>query len=546
MRTLGSRWLSAAVVSAVASLAWAAPASAATTYCVPSTGPQCSGTAEPDIQSAINAAGGDSIKDTIKIAPGTYHGPFSDNNGNPIDLIGSGLATVLDSSGSDTTLAASEPTSSFSSFAVLPGNTGGTGISGFGTYTRVGVGESQASMSVTGAVLAGRFDQGFVALYDGSSTGVTLSGGTISRSSVTAGHMGLNVLAGGTAVDDLIRATASNTFGINVGGGFTASTLTAHQDTVIGPGASITGTALAVSASPPIAGIGGGDGQATLDGVVLRNFQRDLSADGVDSTCAPTYTSCSFSAKISLAYSDFNLAGEHLGVHSSITEGAGDLHNVGPHFKNPAGGDFSLTPGSPVVDRGNPKEPFPFEPTFDLPGNPRKVDGDANGTAIVDMGALELSLPLARFKEPRYAVVGKKAHFNGSASHDPASRSITGFAWRFGDGAKGTGAKPTHAYKSPGTYQVRLVVTNSVGANSLPAVQRLRVFKSRPCIVPNVRGKSLAAAGKALTAGHCKQGKVTRARSSTVTSGHVISSKPPAGHLGSPGTKVNLVVSRGP
>jgi Pro-kumamolisin, activation domain/PASTA domain/IPT/TIG domain/Divergent InlB B-repeat domain len=70
-------------------------------------------------------------------------------------------------------------------------------------------------------------------------------------------------------------------------------------------------------------------------------------------------------------------------------------------------------------------------------------------------------------------------------------------------------------------------------------------FSLRNCVVPNVKGKSLLAARRALKAHSCSAGKIRYAFSSKVTAGHVISQKPPAGtHLRHNG-KVSLTVSRG-
>jgi beta-lactam-binding protein with PASTA domain len=65
------------------------------------------------------------------------------------------------------------------------------------------------------------------------------------------------------------------------------------------------------------------------------------------------------------------------------------------------------------------------------------------------------------------------------------------------------------------------------------------------CIVPNVKGKTLAAAKRKLTAAHCKTGKTTKAKSKTVKKWNVISQSPKAGKKLAKGAKVNLVVSRG-
>ena len=55
--------------------------------------------------------------------------------------------------------------------------------------------------------------------------------------------------------------------------------------------------------------------------------------------------------------------------------------------------------------------------------------------------------------------------FNGSNSHDPdvgtnPGDGIDSYAWNFGDGSTGSGARPLHPYNSAGTYTVTLTVTD--------------------------------------------------------------------------------------
>lgn len=57
-----------------------------------------------------------------------------------------------------------------------------------------------------------------------------------------------------------------------------------------------------------------------------------------------------------------------------------------PQFVDPAHGDFSPAAGSPLVDAGALE---PGLPTTDVLGNPRVVDGNADGVAAVDIGAYE-------------------------------------------------------------------------------------------------------------------------------------------------------------
>jgi Pro-kumamolisin, activation domain/IPT/TIG domain/PASTA domain len=70
-------------------------------------------------------------------------------------------------------------------------------------------------------------------------------------------------------------------------------------------------------------------------------------------------------------------------------------------------------------------------------------------------------------------------------------------------------------------------------------------FALKNCVVPNVKGKSLSAAKRALKAHFCAAGKIKHALSSRVRKGHVIAQSPkPRSHLRH-GGKVSLTVSEG-
>jgi hypothetical protein len=69
-------------------------------------------------------------------------------------------------------------------------------------------------------------------------------------------------------------------------------------------------------------------------------------------------------------------------------------------------------------------------------------------------------------------------------------------------------------------------------------------YSARSCAVPNVKGKTLAAARKAIGRAGCRVGKVTK-RASKKKKGRVIAQSPRAGTTSAENAKVALVVSRG-
>lgn len=60
---------------------------------------------------------------------------------------------------------------------------------------------------------------------------------------------------------------------------------------------------------------------------------------------------------------------------------------------------------------------------------------------------------------------GLDASFNGTGSSD-AEGPIASYAWDFGDSTTGTGANATHTYAAPGTYNVKLTVTDAGGSTA--------------------------------------------------------------------------------
>jgi len=128
-------------------------------------------------------------------------------------------------------------------------------------------------------------------------------------------------------------------------------------------------------------------GSLTLTNSIVTGYTNDLAAfaDSMNSSATVTATRSDFDTTTSL------VGAPGTGSTTNVDPDPGQLQpgdniNQDPQFANPAGGDYSLQFGSPAIDAGNPTPP---PHALDLNGNARVLDGNANGVAVTDMGALE-------------------------------------------------------------------------------------------------------------------------------------------------------------
>jgi hypothetical protein len=130
---------------------------------------------------------------------------------------------------------------------------------------------------------------------------------------------------------------------------------------------------------------------------------------------------------------------------------------IGTIQSNPAkdGWTFSITPGAHFIPG-----------SYDLRIRLSDQDGGA-GEWYTPVQQIEIKNgpPVIDIKQPALMNEGQAAIFDATGSHDPEGGALT-FVWDFGDGTTGDVAKPTHTYKTMGTYTLKLIAKDLDGLES--------------------------------------------------------------------------------
>jgi hypothetical protein len=421
-----------------AALAGAAPAAAnAADYCV-SPNTSCGGTNVATFEQALDLADNAPDADRIFLGNGTYTAPgpsgYTYNQPNsPVEIIGQGEGhTILTGPGGSFRVLWLDggASSSVHDLTVrLPQN---VTLSAWevvvgSTARRVEVTEDPVQAHPrTGVALldGGLLEDSTVTLdntkYEATAVSLTAGtgtvrhstllawtdvdsphGGTIERSSLTAGGAGIGADGGVTNVGaSVIRLTKSNSVGIYAGPNpGTDAAVNVDNTTIIGPGLPNTEAVDDFTNFAP---------SQNVDMNVRNSIFRGVT------TPADAVATGSGHARINLAYSDYDPKGSFAqGANASVTQT--NISNVGDAgFVNAAGGDYHLRTGSPLIDTGNPST----AQGTDLDGNPLVSDGNGDAIARRDKGAYEA---------PAVPPSGQPGGKPGTGGTDVQSPMITGF-----------------------------------------------------------------------------------------------------------------------
>ena len=125
-----------------------------------------------------------------------------------------------------------------------------------------------------------------------------------------------------------------------------------------------------------------------VNGTLYNNGTRGVETSGgmatVDNTIIVGHDEGLFAGNSASITGDYNLLDNTLD-YVNVTSGAHDLVGEKPQLANPNNGNFHLRAGSPAIDRGTNSG----APDHDFDSDVRPIDGDLNGSWIVDIGADE-------------------------------------------------------------------------------------------------------------------------------------------------------------
>ena len=115
--------------------------------------------------------------------------------------------------------------------------------------------------------------------------------------------------------------------------------------------------------------------------------------------------------------------------------------------------------------------------------------------------------PRAAFTDPT-GRAGQVIAFSGSGTDTDGS--IAAYEWNFGDGATAAGSRPTHVYATAGSYMATLTVVDSSGQTASVSHTVYIGARATRCVVPRLKGMTLAQARRALSGAHCALGRTQR------------------------------------
>lgn len=396
------------------------------TIYVDQSNPNCPGTGTPEdpfclVQAGIDAA---SDGDTIEVAPGVYRENI-DLAGKSVDLVAPSeiLPTIIDGGDADSVVRAlNGETFSMDGFVIRNGQAEDGG----------GIRCAPCTATITNTTITRNEALTGGGIYLGRWGTMTMSGCRVVENSAPGGNgrgAGIRGYRGTLLIDH--TEIVANEAGDNGGGIYAShvgmllgnSTVSGNRSFDDNGGIRSVGNSLMVILNSTVAYNSQPDrytNQNSAEAFVANSIFWPRSTD-VNAVPA-FYSDSSGTADVSFSIVD----GGHVGQ--------GNL-DLAPRLTNPTLGDFRLSCDSPAIDAGTSL--YPPEPQ-DVDGQPRLVDGDSDGHAVIDMGAHEFDFEWVYRVLPLHPVsfVGFEAHY------PPAQAGNTAWVFISGGDGRATGGIP--------------------------------------------------------------------------------------------------------
>jgi hypothetical protein len=498
-----SRKLFIAPAVIAATLAFAGSAEA-NVYCVPGVShPSCTDSAA-SIDAALSQAAANPGTDDVRLAAQTYTAGtvngYSDA-GTAINLIGAGEGQTIitgpdDPAAAPQYLQLNSPLSTATGFTVtIPGGANSSGdraivangaaidhvtVDGAGTDNVIGVTAGNSTLSHLSLELpltspnqnVGIDDNGGNTINDSAiSAALAISHGgpasTVSRATITPGFTGVQSSTGTLQIDDSLidLGTANGGVGLDAQSGIaTTMTINARHLTVVGGGTSSVGVR-----SLAVASVSSQTTNVTLRDSIIDGPQFAARRLALNNSGPGPNT-----ANLTLSYVNYDSSL----LDSNGANGAGattsdHLTQVDPGFVSAT--DFHLTPGSPLIDAGDPD---PAGPATDLDGAARVQNGKGAGAAIRDLGAYELADTIAPTTTidsgPSGETTDETPTFGFSSSEPGSSFRCSVDGGPLGS-CSGPGATHTTAPLGLGPHTFSVVSVDGAGNGSQPATRAFTV-----------------------------------------------------------------------
>jgi hypothetical protein len=508
--------VAAVVVAFAVSLAAGASASA-NTYCVPAGGGAgCSNPGALALQSALDAASANPGPDTVKVAAGAFVPvacssagfSYSGSGTNSLTLSGAGATTVLtcpadyDNAATIPILTVIGPATVSDLEIRLPSGlhdrglqlSGGASANDLTAVSDPGAIGAAVPVQMTGGSLTNSLIGD--SLSDNGVALIASAGATISDTAVTGGGTGIDaqgspdttvtrtrVSARVGVQDEAAGVTISNS-AIDILHGAGAGVAAGLRIFRVGFPGSIALTARHVSIAGTEAGSFGvdaeGQGFSQTATVTLTDSVIHGPTNALNRSATPGAT-----ANLTTSY-DAYPAGSYAGTGSGTTTELTPPITADPGFAAPA--DPHIDASSPLIDAGTPGGLGPGEPTTDLDGNPRILDGNGDCAARRDIGAYEfVGSDTVHASAATLAVARQLIAFHATGCSVDAALPVT-FSWSFDDGAAGAGANVSHAFTRAGVHHATVTIHDSAGRTGsasvavsvvLPQITHLKLSPAR-------------------------------------------------------------------